>query len=87
MRIEPDLSALLAVPPATLVAELGLDDTGGVRDACILRGLRPDVDREVIRAMTKWRFEPARIRQGPDAGTLVWPVITVTANVGSPRRQ
>lgn len=87
VRIEPDLSALLAVPQATVIAELGIDDTGRVRDACMLRGIRPDVDREVIRAMTKWRFEPARVRQGPEAGTAVWPVITVTASVGSPQPQ
>lgn len=86
VRIEPDLSDLPAVPHATVVAEIAVDDTGRVRDACILRGIRPDVDREVIRAMAKWRFAPARVRNGPLAGTPVWPVITVTARVGPAER-
>ena len=60
VRIEPDLSALPVRTSATVIAELGTDHTGRVRDACILRGIRSNVDREVIRAMTKWRYEPAQ---------------------------
>ena len=47
VRIEPDLSALPSVHAATVIAALAIDDTGRVRDACMLRGIRPDVDREV----------------------------------------
>ena len=56
-----------------------------VQQACLLRGVREDVDGRVIAAIRQWRFEPARLRHSTPPRLPVPVVMTVTLGFGASR--
>jgi TonB family protein len=72
-RVEPRLPD--SVDPALLNGEVVLrvtiDDQGKVRDIKVLKSLQPDVDRETVKAVGEWEFEPAPGGAGRDGKTFV----------------
>lgn len=60
-RVAPDFHGL---PPITgnIFIEMDLDETGKVTQACIVKGLRDDVDDATLRAIRQWRFTPGKSR-------------------------
>jgi hypothetical protein len=81
--VAPDLSGL---DSANLhgyeIVEILIDEHGDVRQACLLRGVREDVDFRVLAAIRQWRFEPVRLRHSPPPGLPVPLVTTVTLRIG-----
>ena len=81
--VAPDLAGIdLAGLHGFEIAEILIDDRGGVKDVCLLRGRREDVDRRAVAAIRQWRFEPARLRHSTPPGVLVSVVMTVTLPIG-----
>jgi 3-phytase len=68
--------AVLAEVGGVAILEVLINEEGAVESACVLRGLRPDVDRQVVAAVRQWRFEPARVDGKP-----VPVIMTVTDEV------
>ncbi len=64
------------------IVEILIDVHGDVQEACLLRGVREDVDRRAIAAIRQWRFEPARQRHSTPPRLPVPAVITVTLRIG-----
>jgi TonB family protein len=63
VRVEPDLSAVARpFTQGIVVVEIGVDETGAVRTACVLRGVRNDVDAAAVASVRRWRFEPLEYR-------------------------
>ena len=90
VRVAPDLTGV-PVPEGEHLAivELRLDVAGAVAGACVLRGVRDDIDRRVLAAVRRWRFEPARLKHDATVrgerlkqGTIVPIFMTVTVRVG-----
>jgi hypothetical protein len=81
--IGPNLSGLdTAGVRGVEIAEILIDDQGAVTDACLLRGVREDVDLRAVSAIRQWRFEPARLRHSVPPGAVTPVVITVTLPIG-----
>lgn len=81
--VAPDLSGIdLAGLHGFEIAEILIDDHGDVKDLCLLRGVREDVDLRAVVAIRHWRFEPARLRHSTPPGVLVSLVMTVTLPIG-----
>ena len=59
-----------------------MDESGEVKDACLLRGVHEDVDVRVMAAIRRWRFEPVRWRPSTPLGVVVPVVITVGVRIG-----
>ena len=79
----PDLGALeVADLHGVAIVEILIDERGDVKDACLLRGVREDVDSRVMAAIRQWRFEPVRLRHSTPPGVVVPAVITVGVRVG-----
>ena len=61
MRVEPDVSAVARpVPRGIVILGLGIDETGGVKSPCVLRGVRDDADAATVAAVRHWRYEPVQ---------------------------
>jgi hypothetical protein len=81
--VAPDLSGLEAAHLRGLeIAEILIDDRGNVKDVCLLRGVRKDIDVRALDAIRRWRFEPARLRHSTPPGALVSIEIAVTLRIG-----
>jgi hypothetical protein len=81
--VAPDLSGIdLAALHGLEIAEILIDDRGDVRDVCLLRGVRENVDLRAVAAIRQWRFEPTRLRHSTPPGVPVPVVMTVTLPVG-----
>lgn len=85
-RVEPDLAQVPTPHPAgVVVLEVGVDETGTVRAACVRRGLGDEVDTAVMRAVLAWRYAPAIVKKaglpGKNIGDPVRVVITTTTEV------
>ncbi len=52
-------AARLAAEEGTVVVEAEVDVAGVVRNATVVRGRSPALDRAAVEALGKWRFEPA----------------------------
>jgi TonB family protein len=52
-------------PEGLAILEIGINDTGHVVSACVLRGLRPDADRAAQEAVLQWRFTPTHLNGRP----------------------
>src|ERR1019366_5412610 len=73
-----DLAGLRGVE----IVEILIDDGGNVKDVCLRRGVREDVDDRSVAAIRDWRFEPARLRHSIPPGRIVALVMTVTLPIG-----
>ena len=81
--VVPDLSGFDLVDLRGLeIVEILIDDHGDVKEACLLRGVREDVDFRVMAAIRHWRFEPVRLRHSTPPGVPVPLVTTVTLRIG-----
>jgi hypothetical protein len=79
----PDLGGLdVADLHGVEIVEILIDERGSVKDACLLRGVREDVDLRVMAAIRQWRFEPVRLRHLTAPGVVVPVVITVGVRIG-----
>jgi homoserine/homoserine lactone efflux protein len=93
-RVEPELAGLEPLPsPQIAIVEVRIDEHGAVTDACLRRGVRPDVDPRVLDAVRAWQFEPPRLSapagtgdQRLEAGTAVPVIMTVTVKVAASGR-
>jgi hypothetical protein len=86
LDVAPDLSRIdvTTVRRQIEIAEILIDTEGVVKQVCVLRGVRDDIDVRVVAAIRQWRFQPARLRHSTpkaEAGTLVSPVLTVTVRI------
>jgi TonB family protein len=64
-RVEPDFRGLsLPAGERYVILDARIDLEGRVAEACILRGVAPDIDARVVEAVRRWRFEPARLKPG-----------------------
>ena len=72
-RVDPKLPA--NVDPARLegevVLKVSVDEGGRVTEVQLLKSLQPDVDRETIKALKEWTFEPVVIAAGQRPTTFV----------------
>lgn len=73
-----DLTGLRGVE----IAEILIDERGDVKDICLLRGVREDIDARAVAAIRQWRYEPARLRHSTPTGAVVPLVMTVTVPIG-----
>lgn len=81
--VAPDLSGLdLDGLHGTEVVEILIDEHGDVKEACLARGVREDVDDRAMAAIRQWRFEPVRLRHSTPPGLPVPLVTTVTLRIG-----
>jgi len=71
-RVDPKLPA--NVDPARLegevVLKVSVDESGRVTDVELLKSLQPDVDRETIKALKEWTFEPVHLSAGQKPTTF-----------------
>lgn len=63
-----------------VVLRVSVDDDGRVEAVEVLKSLQPEFDREMVRALKEWTFEPARERGGRGDSTFV-----MTFRFGTPR--
>lgn len=83
LDVAPDLSGIdLAGLHGLEIAEILVDNRGAVKDVCLLRGVREDVDLRAVAAIRLWRFEPTRLRHSTPQGVPVPVVMTVTLPIG-----
>lgn len=83
IKVAPDLSGLDTTGlNGVEIIEILIDVRGSVGNACLLRGVREDVDDRAIAAIRQWLFEPARLRRSTPPGLAVPIVITVTLQIG-----
>src|ERR1019366_4308400 len=69
--VGPNLSGLdLVGIHGVEIAEILIDDHGAVPDACLLRGVREDVDLRAVAAIRQWRYEPPRHRHSTSPGLV-----------------
>jgi hypothetical protein len=84
MEVAPDLSGLdVTGLNGVEIVEILIDVRGYVHEACILRGVREDVDDRAIAAIRRWRFQPAGLRHSTPSGLPVPIVMTVTLRIGA----
>jgi hypothetical protein len=82
--VAPDLAGLDVTDLNGVdILEILIDVRGSVREACLLRGVREDVDDRAIGAVRRWRFQPARLRHSTPPGLPVPIVMTVTLRIGA----
>jgi hypothetical protein len=82
-HVAPDLSGIdLAGLNGVEIADILIDDRGNVKDVCLQRGVREDVDDRAVAALRQWRFEPTRLRHSTPPGMVVSVVMTVTLPIG-----
>jgi hypothetical protein len=81
--VAPDLSGInLTGAHGLAIAQILIDERGGVAELCILRGVRDDIDRRAMAAIRQWQFEPVRLRHSTPPGMIVPAVITVSVAIG-----
>jgi hypothetical protein len=81
--VAPDFSGIdLAGLHGVEIAEILIDERGDVKDVCLLRGVREDVDLRTVAAIRHWRFEPTRLRHSTFPGKIVPLVMTVSLQIG-----
>jgi hypothetical protein len=79
----PDLGGLdVAGLHGVEIVEILIDERGEVKDACLLRGVREDIDLRVMAAIRQWRVEPVRLRHSTPPGVVVRTVVTVAVRIG-----
>jgi hypothetical protein len=83
LDVAPDLSGIdLASLHGLEITEILIDNRGAVKDVCLLRGVREDIDVRALAAIRQWRFEPTRLRHSTPPGAPVSVVMTVTLPIG-----
>ena len=83
-HVPPDLSGLIITGLNGVdLIEILIDVDGNVQDACLLRGVREDVDARAMAAIRQWRFEPTRLRHSTPPRLAVPIVMTVALPIGS----
>lgn len=63
-----------------VVLRVSVDDDGRVKEVEVLKSLQPEFDREMVKALKEWTFEPARERGGRGDTSFV-----MTFRFGTPR--
>lgn len=83
-RVEPDYPENLrrAGLEGVVVLEAVITESGCVRAVSILKGVAPPLDFQSARAVSQWRYRPARLAGQP---VSVYLTVTVTFNLGRPR--
>ena len=82
-HVAPELAGIdLAGLRGVEITEILIDDRGDVKDICLLRGVREDIDARTVAAIRQWRYEPARLRHSSPPGMAVPLVMTVTVPIG-----
>jgi TonB family protein len=81
-RVEPKLPEGVALDSLNgeVVLRVSVDDDGRVKEVEVLKSLQPEVDREMVKALKEWTFEPAREKGGRGDTTFV-----MTFRFGTPR--
>jgi hypothetical protein len=83
LKVAPDLSGIeLASLHGLEIAEILIDGHGDVKDVCLRRGVREDVDARAVTAIRQWRYEPVRLHHSTPPGMVVSAVVTVTLPIG-----
>ena len=83
LNVAPDLSGIeLGSLHGLEIAEILLDEDGDVKDVCLLRGVREDVDARAVTAIRHWRYEPVRLRHSTPPGMAVSAVMAVALPIG-----
>jgi TonB family protein len=82
-QVHPDTSSLPQdFNSDVVIFDARIDERGVVTSACVLRGVRADVDAAALAALKQWKFQPGYLRQPPKSAVPV--VMTVTVNVRQP---
>jgi TonB family protein len=65
-RVDPKVpeGVALANLDGEVVLKVSVNETGRVTEVEILKSLQPEVDRETVKALKEWAFEPVRERAG-----------------------
>lgn len=83
LKVAPNLSGIeLGGLRGLEIAEILIDEHGAVKDACLLRGVRADVDARAVTAIRQWRYEPVRLHHSTPPGMVVSAVVTVSLPIG-----
>jgi len=75
---------ITSVASGTVVLEADLDDAGAITSVRVVRGI-PSLTEEAVRALRKWRFEPARLNNHPIASKVTVGFVFAPSTFG-PRR-
>jgi len=72
-RVDPKIPEGVdaSVLEGEVVLRVTIDDQGKVSDIEVLKSLQPDVDRETVKAVGEWEFEPVRRTAGQGPATFV----------------
>jgi len=63
--------------PDAVIFDARIDEKGKVTSACVLRGVRADVDAAALVALKKWTFRPARLKEAPHSAVPLLQTVTV----------
>lgn len=82
-RVEPKLPEGVELDSLNgeIVLRVSVDDAGRVKEVEVLKSLQPEVDRETVKALMEWTFEPARDKGGRGGASFI-----MTFRFGTPRR-
>jgi TonB family protein len=89
-RVATDLSGLPALSGENYaIVEVRISEEGGVTEACVLRGVRTDIDMRGLAAVRQWQFDPPRLKfeatvagKRLPVGTTVPIFMTVSVKLG-----
>jgi TonB family protein len=83
-RVQPDYPENLrrAGLEGVVVLEAVITESGCVRAVSVVKGVAPPLDFQSARAVSQWRYRPARLAGQP---VSVYLTVTVTFNLGRPR--
>jgi len=72
-RVDPKVpeSVNASVLEGEVILKVTIDDQGKVSDIQVLKSLQPDVDRETVKAVGQWEFEPVRRAAGQGPATFI----------------
>jgi TonB family protein len=83
-RVEPKLPEGVDLDSLNgeVVLRVSVDNDGRVTEVEVLKSLQTEVDRETVKALKEWIFEPVQERTGPGPTTYI-----MTFRYGTPQRE